>query len=62
MLQEKVPLRVIVTKENKEMVEPFMAKDKEIREIYPEDRLDNLSAIFCPTGGTFIFDERRYRL
>lgn len=56
LLQEKVPLRVIVTKENKEMVEPFMAKDKEIKgEIYPEDRLDNLSCHLLSNGRYSLF-------
>ncbi|MGI6685622.1 MAG: GH36-type glycosyl hydrolase domain-containing protein [Bacillota bacterium] len=53
LLQEKVPLRVIITKENKEVVEPFTTKEKDqdaMAKNYPADGVENLSCHLLSNG------------
>lgn len=47
LLQEKVPLRVIITKEHKEKVEPFIMEEKERSSIPRSSRSDNLGEATC---------------
>jgi len=47
LLQEKMPLRVIITKEHKEKVEPFMIEEKENASLPRNYRADNLGEAAC---------------
>ncbi|ATW26012.1 GH36-type glycosyl hydrolase domain-containing protein [Candidatus Formimonas warabiya] len=47
LLQEKVPLRVILTKENKERVEPFAPEEKEQADAMGKYVAPNLSGVSC---------------
>ncbi|MEL7567640.1 MAG: glucoamylase family protein [Dehalobacterium sp.] len=47
LLQEKVPLRVIITKDHKEKVEPFTVEEKEKSSLPESYRADNLGEAAC---------------